>query len=299
VNIKWTISDDGEWSFAEPLPLTFNPIYSRDLPRYLTAFNRLFEAAKAKSEFDFILALVHKERDLYSDPFETTKRIFPKIIALHASLPNYDLEVTIGLWLYGHIVESYYPYQVVADLIHIASGHPHRTLVFERDGDGAELSPGRKIQQLRQLTSDPIHRAALRPFRESWNANLRNAVFHSNYTIVGDKVRLPGMRTEMPVITVMSRVNRSVAAFEALLHVEDYHRRRYTRPVEIEAPVYFAHEAGTSVTVLVRDNYGPVGIYSTVRDIDVESPVILGRMTRSEYELVQKGIFHFPAARSD
>lgn len=290
----WAISESGEWHFAEEPSPNLNPVYVRDLPRYLTLYDRLFARAKAASEFDFILALVHKPHDSHSDPQETTQRFFRKVISLHEKADDYDVEVVLALWLYGHIVESAYPYQIVADLVGIASGHPHRIPVFQRDPDGGELSPGRKLSQISLSAKDSGLRPCLRPLRESWNAPLRNSIFHSNYSIVGDRIRLVGVGAEWPVSLVVARANRSIAAFEALLLVEEYHRRKYTAPIKILAPVYFAHEPGTTVTVVVREGFGPVAIHSTVKDFDVESPVILGRMTRAELGLVNQGVFLLP-----
>jgi len=92
----------------------------------------------------------------------------------------------------------------------------------------------------------------------------------------------------------MARVNKAAAAFEALVNIENHYRRAYVAPLQIEAPEYFAHESGTTVTVVVREGYGPVAIYTTVKDFDTESPVVLGRMTQEELKMVNAGQFLLP-----
>jgi hypothetical protein len=287
--------DHGNWDYDAAPPPSWNPEYARRLPRYLSAFDKLFLAARRRSEFDFVLALVHHNFDSHSDPFETTKRTIERISLLHAAVEDFETEVTLLLWLYGHIVEASYPYQVVGDLVGIADGNPHGRIVFPKTEDGGELSPGRKITELEEAAAKIGLKSCIKPLRETWNALLRNAVSHSNYAIFGDKIRLTVPGRTFQVSKIVGRANRALAAFEALVTIEARHRATYTAPAQILAPEYFAHEAGTMATVVIREGYGPVAIHSTVADFGVESsPVIIGRMTVEELELVMKGTFLLP-----
>ena len=101
--------ENGNWQWVEPPSSDMNADYAAVLPTYLTAYNRLFTAAKSRSEFDFVLALVHHGFNSHSDPFETTKQTFRAVSDVHVDIFGYDVEVTIGLWLYGHIIEASYP----------------------------------------------------------------------------------------------------------------------------------------------------------------------------------------------
>lgn len=285
---------DGRFRWLEEPPSSGNTTYTEALPGYMTGYDRLFEAAKTRSEFDFVMALVHHEFDSNSDPFETTKRTFRSISNIHPVLEDYDAEVSLALWLYGHIVEASYPYQIIGDLASIAAGSNHRNPLFSPDSEGNEISPGRKIAELEKLAKAAGLKTSIKPFTDSWNADLRNAVFHSNYAIVGSDIQLLAVRQTLPASAAIARVNRAMAAFEAFVHVLDFHRSRYTAPIQIEAPVYWAHEAGTFATVVVREGYGPAAIYDTVKDIDVESPVIFGRLTMQEMDLVKRGVFLLP-----
>ena len=134
-----------------------------------------------------------------------------------------------------------------------------------------------------------------RPFFLSRREPYRNAIFHSNYAIFGDNIRLLAAHRTFPVAKIIARANRAIAAFEALVHVENYHRLQYTKPRIIQAPQYFAHETGTTATVIVREGFGPVGIHSTVTDFGNQvQPVIVGRMTNEELRMVRQGRLHLP-----
>jgi len=285
---------DGNWGWLENPPETMNTDYKNALPGYLTSYDKLLTTAKTRSEFDFVLALIHHGFDSHSDPFETTKRTFHAIAATQDRLDDYDVEVSIALWLYGHIIEASYPYQIIGDMIGIATGQPHRNPIFAPDKCGGELSPGRKITEIEDAAKAAGLKRFVKPLRASWNADLRNAVFHSNYAIVGDNLRLLAVGKTLPVSKVLGRVNRAIAAFEAFVNVLDVQRSQYTEPIQIDTPYYWGSSSGGKVMVVVREGYGPVAIYDTVGDIDVASPAIVGRLTAQEMTLVNQGVFHLP-----
>lgn len=285
--------DDGTWRFGSPPPGS-NPEYEKAVPAYLTAYDRLFIAAKERSQFEFICAIVHRDKDSNRDPFETTKTTFFGIYKLHEQTSDYVTEVSLSLWLYGHIVEASYPYQLVGDLAGIAAGQRHRLSVFPRDNEGHEISPGRKITQI-EKTLQPIGlKVCVKPMRASWNGDLRNAIFHSNYAIVGSDIYLPEVGSSIAIEDAVKRVNRAMAAFESFGNVLNLHRALYTEPVEIDTPIEWSHKPGSKATVVVREGYGPVAIHDTVEDFGVKSPVILGRLYADEIDLVRAGIFKLP-----
>ena len=287
--------DDGVWRISGNVPPQMNRHFIEAIPKYMTAYDKLFSAAKERSEFDFLLSLVHFGFDSNSDPFETTRRTFEAISKTQDELEDYEVQVSVGMWLYGHIVEASYPYQIVGDMVGIASGKPHRYPIFPLDDDGHELSPGRKISQILNEAKTVGLKACLKPMEDAWYDQLRNAIFHSNYAIIGDKILLIQPNRLLTVDEVMKRVNRATASFKAFDLILKIYRAEYAQPKDIDAPEYFAHEIGTKATVVVRDGDGPAAIYDTVKDFDTESPVILGRLTAEEMTLVKSGVFLLPA----
>ncbi|HUA09847.1 MAG TPA: hypothetical protein VMA98_11325 [Candidatus Acidoferrales bacterium] len=153
-----------------------------------------------------------------------------------------------------------------------------------------------KITQIEEIARPIGLKPRIKPLRASWNANLRNAVFHSNYAIIGSDLYLPEEHQTISVEDAMKRANRALAAFEAFVTILDLNRSHYTEPVEVETTLSWARTPGEKATVVVRAGYGAVAVHDTVDDCGVKSPVILGRMTAEELDLVRKGIFLLPAA---
>lgn len=202
--------EDGTWEWDSP-PADTNAEFEKVVPEYLNAYDRLFSAAKKRSEFEFVCALVHIDKNSHQDPFETTKTTFDEIHKLHDKADDYVAEVSLSLWLYGHVVEASYPYQLVGDLASIAAGQRHRLMVFPRDDEGREISPGRKISHIEDTLQPVGLKVCAEPMRASWNADLRNAIFHSNYLILGSHIYLPEPHITMSVEDAMKRVNRTLA----------------------------------------------------------------------------------------
>jgi len=55
------------------LPGATNADWAAALALAMTAYDKLFLAAKAKSEFDYVLAMVHHEHHSNHDPYKTTR----------------------------------------------------------------------------------------------------------------------------------------------------------------------------------------------------------------------------------
>jgi hypothetical protein len=167
-------------------------------------------------------------------------------------------------------------------------------MVFPRDDECREISPGRKISHIEDTLQPVGLKVCAKPMHASWKADLRNALFHSNYVILGSNIYLPEPHITMSVEDAMKRVNRTLASFEAFVKVLDVHRSLYTEPVEIDTPVEWSHQPGGRATVVVREGYGPVAIHDTDEDFGIKSPVILGRLYAEEIGLVKSGIFKLP-----
>jgi hypothetical protein len=286
--------EDGTWRWASPPPDTTNAEYAKVMPIYFTAYDQLFIAAKMRSEFEFIYAIVEFDKNSNQDPFETTRRTFREVIKLHDQAEGYAANV-LALWLYGHMVEASYPYQVIGDLASIAAGQQHQLQVFPRNDKGEEIGPGPKITQIEEILKPLRMKAYAKPMREAWYSDLRNAIFHSNYALIGSNIFLPEKAITMPFEDAMERVNRAIASFKAFEAVLDAHRSFYPEPVEIVVPVGRARYLNERATVIVREGYGPVALYGIVDDAGIHPPALIARLYPEEFELVRAGIFKLPA----
>lgn len=119
-----------------------HPSYFEALPRYLTFFDHLFEKAKAKCEFSFICSILMIKSEFMAencDPFQSTSESVPEILNLIKE-NSYSLATEhLWLWLYGHIVEASAPYELLYNLISIASGGNHNICNYGKNRNGNPL----------------------------------------------------------------------------------------------------------------------------------------------------------------
>jgi hypothetical protein len=125
-----TSGDDGVWTLhrAEGDRGQRNEAYDEALPRYVTAFDRELSKAEEACESEFVKALIRVGgvQDAGWDPYESTLRAIPAMIALHEQLPNdsrhFETARHLQFWTYGHIIEASEPYAILADMLDIANG---------------------------------------------------------------------------------------------------------------------------------------------------------------------------------
>jgi hypothetical protein len=296
VESKLIRDENGTWRWESPPPDTTNTEYAKVMPIYFTAYDRLFIAAKKRSEFEFLYAIVEFVENSNQDPFETTKRTFREMLKLHDQAEGFAANV-LSLWLYGHMVEASYPYQVVGDLASIAAGQQHQLHVFPPNDKGEEMGPGPKITQIEEILKPLRMKACVKPMREAWHSNLRNALFHSNYALIGSDIFLPEKGIMMPFEDAMKRVNRAIASFNAFEGVLNAHRSFYPESIKIEVPIGRARYPNERATVVVREGYGPVALYGIIDDAGIHPPALIARLYPEEFELVRAGIYKLPAQK--
>src|SRR5262249_55543522 len=117
---------DGTWdlTFDPGERDQWNPAFAEALPRYLTALDRAFSAARRQSEFEFLLSLF-RVRGIQVpgwDPFDTTSRAIPALLAVQQTIRDFDPPRHLHLWLYAHILEASEPYEILANLVDVPTG---------------------------------------------------------------------------------------------------------------------------------------------------------------------------------
>jgi hypothetical protein len=249
-------------------------LHDEALARYLTAFDPAFTRARQRSEFEFILTLL-RIRGLQAagwDPFATTRDAIEAIRQLHERIApgeeNLALARHLQLWIYGHIVEASEPYEIVANLVDITRGGRFHAWRFPHQNNRPQ-PVGRKIEAIENEASAAGIASVAEPLREVYDRDLRNAVFHADYSLHGGEVRLPRSGARYTHQQIMELVNRALAYFDALTILFDAHVRSYTEPVRIPVSPTFAHGAQEEATVIVRRGYGVVGLKHSLTDADI------------------------------
>jgi hypothetical protein len=103
-------------------------------------------------------------------------------------------------------------------VIDIAQGGTFFTVRFPPNKRGVPQTPGDKIAQLKKASKAAGMPGIITPMQEVWDRQLRNAIFHSDYSVHGREVRFKkdGMPCTYGHEQVLTLVNRAVAYFTAL-----------------------------------------------------------------------------------
>lgn len=256
------------------------PHFMEPFVRYLNIYDPIFAAARSKSEFYFLSTLfaIRGLEDAGWNPYETTLRALKTMVKLHSETKG-EAQRHIELWLYGHITEASEPYELIGNLLGVAVGEPYLTERFPaqigKNGKSHPMSHGEKANEIERLAKLANFPDAAVPLREMRDRELRNAIFHSDYTLYGPEVRI---RSPFKIYTreqISIIANRSLAYLEAISSLQKVHLTAYQQPKVIETPSEFSQ---SPTVVLVAKGKGAVGLQAALSKEDVASGHILWRM---------------------
>ena len=241
-----------------------DPAFREALPRYLTALDPAFTRARECSEFESLMTLFRFRgiQPIGFDPYETTLRAIPALIRVHDEMGDREGARHLELWIYGHIIEASEPYEILMNLIEVSQGGRSQLSRFPPDQRGVPQSVGRKIEQLRAAAARAAMPEIMIPLEEIWDREFRNAIFHADYALYEDGVRIltPGGGLVYQPERVASLVNRALAYHSASASLYEAHIRSYTEPKEIATHPEFTRGRSERALVIVRQGYGAVGL---------------------------------------
>ncbi len=254
-----------------------NQFYYEPILRYLNCLDPLFSRAKDVNEFEFLMTLFgpRSTQDAGWDPFESTREAFSSVTISHKLVKGYAKR-HLELWLYGHILEASEPYEIIANLLGIIDGETFKTQRFEPHKGGREKSPGEKINELKNLAKKIKMPDVIIPLNEAWNKNLRNSIFHADYSLYGSEVRTCNPSKIYTHEEIATLSNRALAYFEALCSLFDAHISSYEEPKIIDVPDYFSEFP--KAVVLVSEGYGAIGMQAAFSKKEVAQGHILWRL---------------------
>lgn len=137
----------------------------------------------------------------------------------------------------------------------VVSARRRRT--FPDNDRGFPQSPGAKIAILEDMAADLDLGNAITPLQEIWDRDLRNAVFHADYTLYGGAVRIPRLSKEYTSDEIDRLVVRALCAHRALESLRTLSIEDYEEPTTISAGGF---APGEQAVVIVRRGHGAVGI---------------------------------------
>lgn len=254
----------------------------------MTAFDPAFVKAREKCECEFVFCLLRVKglQDPGWEPYETTKRAIPVLLETHKQMGDTEAARHLQLWLYGHIVEASEPYEILYNLISVSLGHRYSFSCFPDRPNGRPQSPGEKIKEIEKIAHEANMSEVSVPLREIWNRELRNAVFHSDYSFHGPEIRvLKGFHNLIySHEEIMTLVNRALAYYKALSILDKMHREGYVEPKTVQIHPDFSSDTSKKAIIIVREGYGATGIKSawTRAEAGGIMPFLIGRFFSKE-----------------
>ena len=279
----------------------WNPIHRDSLLKYLNCLDPLFEKAKTTSEFEFICALLRVEgiKSAGWDPWENTVDVFDNIYRLANRVRDYKKQTYLSLWLYGHIIEASEPYDMVANLMNIIEGQRYRMRNFPdivgKGNYSRPQSPSEKIRLLTEKAKVINMTDSMVPFQDVFDRELRNAIFHSDYSLYGGDLRLTGAKLGVKMVYTHDELsalfNKALAYFEAFKNLVSVYISSYQQPKIIPVHPDFSNDPEEEAITIVRKGYGLTGLKDNWTQEQIKKGKItfrVGRFLRYETKMLDK-----------
>lgn len=203
----------------------------------------LFQAAKASDEFEFACTLmrVRGMEDVGWDPFVETHQLVTDLMTL-INTPLVALtKVRLGLLLYSHLTEVSSVYEILANLTRVVAGERYAIDPFldryprNRKGEPQFLSTAGKVRALKEMLGNVGQPLIVEALDWFFNASVRNAFAHADYTLHEESFRarserfeVGGIQTpEMPLPLLAELLNRALAFYGEFMSEYDEQRSGY------------------------------------------------------------------------
>jgi hypothetical protein len=155
----------------------------------------LFENAKKKDEFEFCCSLLRITglKGPGWDSLEESSRLISEVLNLVKSIKSDMFRIRMYLLLYCHIIEMDDLYSIVANLLWILLGERYHVDPFlyrlYPDGQAANNNQ-KKLERIKELSSKANNPLVGELFDFLLVKQVRNAFFHSDYTLYKDEFRI-------------------------------------------------------------------------------------------------------------
>ncbi len=304
INKKY-IEKDSQGGFIVPdTARGWAPNYKKAVELYLTTWNELFAEAAERDEFQFILALL-RAKILVPPGWDTLENTVDAIDGVDKAARKVDgtRRLNLMLWAYGHIVEASDHYEIIANMVNIAGGQAYRAWNFPKmkvkrgkRERFREQTPNEKILEIRNRCKKLGLKDYTKPFIEVLDKDLRNAVYHSDYSTYMGMVRFrdsEGNDIEYGVDETNLVINRALALHETIKNLFYSYIASYEEPKVIDGS---GNLEGLKIQIIVREKYGIMAVQ--------EYPMGLGSFSCGTYrpgekDKIAKGVFKLPPSETD
>jgi hypothetical protein len=235
------------------------------------ALARLADAARKKDEFAYLHAVLGINggmEDAGWQPFDETRAFVADFVKLINSKKLGDHTKTrLALVVYCHITEANFIYHDVFNLLLAADGQPVRIFNFiNKVQNGKPPSVNAKLADVKATADRMGHGDITAMFDEIWKPDIRNAVFHSDYILFGDKLRIKHRVTqyaEFPIADVFALLQKTLHLFDALIDARVKGLRSFSKGHKITGRMSPKGYQLSTIDVTVDDNGWAVGFSSS------------------------------------
>lgn len=293
----------GEFT-TEGLPQSWNSIYAQSVVKYLNYLRPLFDKARKKSEFQFILTLL-RFRGIQSsddDPYENSIETIDTLMGLEKKIKG-RARINIFLWVYGHIIESSEPYEIISNLLNICLGQGYRLFNFPyiktRYGFRPQY-PFEKISYLEKLARKAKTPFVLEPIKEILDRDLRNAIFHSDYSVNRGEVIINKPQKIYSEEETLALLNKSLAYHETIKNLISLYTKSYNKPRKIKVSLSFDPDPKARAQIIVRKNHGVIALKAAWSQKQIKSGKIVwevGNYLSYEPKKIRNGQYLLPSNR--
>jgi hypothetical protein len=211
------------------------------------AFHDLFEAARAKHELHFAMALMPEMRGMQDAGWNTaadTQHAFDEYIEFLERHEDGRMKCRVALSFYCHIAEASGFYEVPKNMLRIAGGQSHVLWPFmdlvqthKQTGDRIAPNANKVLKDLAGHAKELGFDELAEVFRDAFDPDVRNGYAHADYIVWNDGLRLPkrngGYARKISWGEFNAIFERGINFFYILHHVVGEYVRSYDPPKTI------------------------------------------------------------------
>lgn len=210
------------------------PEFYRYYDEYKKYLNYLFAKASEKGGFDYLLTLLRVSGITcgHWDPFveaDEALNSFSKVLRKFSKKAKTKDSFRLALLIYCHATEMSAPYEIIANILRIINGKNYQFMPFfnltspdpNHPFKRKQASVSKKISRLGQYATQANEKKIIDLIYSFLRHNIRNAFYHSDYTITDDEFRIlgDGSIPEIVKLTELSDlITRCFAFYSAFFH---------------------------------------------------------------------------------
>ena len=191
------------------------------------ALECLAGAARKQDELAYlhaILGINSGAEDVGWQPSDESRAFVSDLASLINTPLHLHTKARLSLMVYCHITEANFLYHDLFNLLLAADGQQPRVFNFiNKYQGGRPPSVNAKLSDVKAHADRMGHGAITTMFDEIWRPDIRNAVFHSDYILFENELRIKHRMSQIdkiPLVEVFDLLQKTLHLFEAVLAIK-------------------------------------------------------------------------------